>query len=130
MLKHPADSAFDGNYTSFADLTYYRSEILNLMNSHPGFSIAGDINLDGVVTGNGTGTAATDDITAFVQGWGWQQGTANVTSWKKGDLNLDGVGASTLSNLFGASGGVPEPSSLALVAVAASASLCRRRRAI
>jgi hypothetical protein len=148
--NQPGVSAFDGDYTSFADLTYYRSEILNLMNSHPGFSVAGDINLDGVVTGNGTGPAATDDITAFVQGWGWQQGSANATSWKKGDLNLDGVtnvadfflmrnaaitaglatGASALSNLFGASGGVPEPSSLALVAVAASAALCRRRRAI
>lgn len=146
--NQPAFSAFDGDYTSFADLTYYRSEILNIMNAHANYSVVGDINLDGVVTGNGTGSASTDDITAFVQGWGWQQGAANVTSWKKGDLNLDGTtnaadyflmrnaainaglatGASALSNLFSPSGGVPEPSSLALVAIAASAAACRRRR--
>jgi hypothetical protein len=146
--NQPAFSAFDGDYTSFADLTYYRNEILNIMNAHPGFSVTGDINLDGVVTGNGTGPATTDDITAFVQGWGWQQGSANVNSWKKGDLNLDGVtnaadfflmrnaavsaglatGASTLSNLFGSSGGVPEPSSAALILMAAGLAGCRRRR--
>ena len=30
--NQPAISAFDGNYTSFADLTYYRNEIMNIMN--------------------------------------------------------------------------------------------------
>jgi len=141
-------SGFDGNYTSFADLTYYRSQIQNIMNANTAFSIAGDINLDGIVSGNGTGPASSDDITAFVQGWGWQQGTANVNSWKKGDLNLDGVtnvadfflmrnaalnaglvtGASALSNMFSL-GGVPEPGSVGLMAVAAGLGLLYRRRA-
>lgn len=145
--NQPGLSAFDGDYTSFADLTYYRSEILNIMNAHADYSVMGDVNLDGVITGNGTGPASSDDITAFVQGWGWQQGTASVNSWKKGDLNRDGVtnatdfflmrnaainaglatGATALSNLF-SSGGVPEPSSIALVAIVAGFAACRRRR--
>jgi hypothetical protein len=145
--NQPAVSAFNGNYTSFGDLTYYRSEILNIMNTHANYSVVGDLNLDGIVSGNGTGSVATDDVAAFVQGWGWQQGTANVTSWKKGDLNLDGVtnvtdfflmrnaainaglvtGASTLSGMFG-SGVVPEPSTLVLIAGAIGFALAGRRR--
>ena len=69
-----------------------------------------------------------------------------MESWKKGDLNLDGVtnvtdfflmrnalnnaglgaGASALSGLF-SSGGVPEPSSLILAAGAIGFALGRRR---
>ena len=128
--------AFNGNYTTFADLSYYRTAIQNIMDSHTAFSIAGDVNLDGVLSGNGTGPASSDDITAFVQGWGTPAGTANVTSWKKGDLNLDGAvnssdfflmrnalttanmsfGADALSALLGQSV-VPEPSSLAILAL-------------
>lgn len=142
----PQLAAVFSTYTSFADLTYYRNEILNIMNNHANYSVMGDVNLDGVVAGDGTGSAATDDVTAFVQGWSWHQATANVESWKKGDLNLDGttnvadfflmrgalsnaglgVGASTLSNLF-SPGAVPEPSTIALVISAASLALSRRR---
>ena len=119
---------------------------MNIMNSHPNFSIVGDLNLDGVVAGNGTGSSTTDDVTAFVQGWGVPNGTANVESWKKGDLNLDGftnvadfflmrnaainaglvTGASTLSGMFGP-GAIPEPSSLALVVGAIAFAFCGRR---
>lgn len=133
-------------YTSFADLTYYRNEILNIMNSHANYSAMGDVNLDGVVSGDGTGSAATDDVTAFVQGWNWHQATANVESWKKGDLNLDGttnssdfflmrgalasaglgVGAATLSSLF-SPGVVPEPSTFVLALAAAGLALGSRR---
>jgi hypothetical protein len=138
--------AFDGNHTSFADLTYYRGEIMNIMNSHQSFSIAGDLNLDGVLSGDGTGSAATDDVTAFVQGWGYQQAGASVTSWKKGDLNVDGVvnvndffamrsalvtanlgaGASALSQMLGSA--VPEPTSVFLAACAFGFGLSWRRR--
>jgi hypothetical protein len=142
----PFISAADGNYTTFADLSYYRNEILNIMNSHPGFSVNGDLNLDGVLSGDGTGPASTDDVTAFVQGWGWQQGSANVNSWKKGDLNLDGTvnvndffamrtalvtanlgaGASALSQMLGSA--VPEPTSVFLAACAFGFGLSWRRR--
>ena len=144
--NQPAPTAVYGTYTSFADLTFYRNEILNIMNGHTNYSVAGDVNLDGVVTGDGTGSWATDDVTAFVQGWNWQQAQANVVSWKKGDLNLDGVtnvndfflmrsalnnaglgaGASSLSGLFG-TGVVPEPSCLILAAGAIGFALFRRR---
>lgn len=142
----PITAAADGNYTTFADLSYYKTEIMNIMTAHPGFSIKGDLNLDGILSGDGTGTAATDDVTAFVQGWGWQQGSANVNSWKKGDLNLDGVvnvndffamrsalvianlgaGASALSQMLGSA--VPEPASVFLAACALGFGLSWRRR--
>ena len=60
------------------------------------------------MSGNGTGPAATDDVTAFVQGWGSQQATGDINSWKKGDLNLDGkvdvLDFLTLRQAFTASG--------------------------
>jgi PEP-CTERM motif len=148
----PFPTAVYGDYTSFADLTYYRGEILNIMNAHAGFSVTGDVNLDGVISGNGTGSAATDDVTAFVQGWNWQQGQPNVESWKKGDLNLDGMtnvsdfflmrnalstaglgaGVTALTSFFGggSGGGVPEPTTLVLLAAGAflAGGIGRRRR--
>jgi hypothetical protein len=144
--NQPSNFAAYTGGTTFADLTFYRNEILNIMNGHTNYSVSGDVNLDGQVTGDGTGSWATDDVTAFVQGWNWQQAQANVVSWKKGDLNLDGVtnvndfflmrsalnnaglgaGASSLSGLFG-TGTVPEPSSLILAAGAIGFALSRRR---
>jgi hypothetical protein len=142
----PSDFAAYNSGSSFADLTYYRSEIQNIMNGHTNFSVVGDVNLDGSVTGNGTGPWASDDITAFIQGWRWQQAQANVESWKKGDLNLDGLtnvtdfflmrnaainaglgaGASALSGLM--TQVVPEPSSLVLIAGALFVAVGRWRR--
>ena len=50
----------------------------------------GDINLDGQVSGDGTGAWESDDITAFVDGWGSTQSSGDIFSWKRGDLNQDG----------------------------------------
>jgi hypothetical protein len=72
-----------GDLTTFADLTYYRQEILDTMAANPGFSVAGDLNLDGVVDSK--------DAELFMQGWGHQQAAGSVTSWKMGDLNQDGA---------------------------------------
>ena len=57
------------------------------------YSIIGDVNLDGSVTGDGTGATIADDVSAFVAGWGNDNlaGLGDYDSWTKGDLNLDGV---------------------------------------
>ncbi|WP_442483581.1 trypsin-like serine protease [Aeoliella sp. SH292] len=106
----------------------------------------GDINLDGVVSGDGSGAWATDDVTAFVQGWGYQQGSGDILSWKRGDMNQDGrvdlddflllrqgvqqaSGASlSLSALFGTSSQVvPEPATAGILAAAGLGLLAWRR---
>jgi hypothetical protein len=125
-----------GNYSTFADMTYYRSEIMNIMNSNPNYSVIGDVNLDGVVSGSTANGVPTGDIAAFVAGWGYDNGTGvgTITSWKNGDLNRDGKtdtsdfallrtalmstpgGASlSLDSLFGGGAAVPEPTSCLLL---------------
>lgn len=47
-----------------------------------------DINGDGIVSGDGTGPYATDDVTAFVFHW---RHTAPVTTPLPADLNIDGI---------------------------------------
>ena len=81
-----------------------------------------------------SGPASTDDVTAFIQGWNYQQAQGSVESWKKGDLNRNGrtifgdflllrnaliangqgSGALALSTSLGFNG-VPEPSTAMLV---------------
>jgi hypothetical protein len=137
-------------YTSFADMSYYRSEILSIMNApeNQNYSVMGDVNLDGAVTGGVVAGIPTGDIAAFVAGWGYDNhtGTGTVTSWKNGDLNRDGktnvddflllrptlpalgAGSLSLESLLGGAA-VPEPASsfLALLAVGFAA-ISRRRR--
>lgn len=105
-----------------------------------------DVNLDGIVSGDGTGPAATDDITRMLQGWGTRKLVNNIQfgDWStriQGDLNYDGVvnlndafmlrqafkgiGLELNMNVFAA--GVPEPSSLVLAFVGLLA-VARRRR--
>src|SRR5205085_551894 len=108
-----------------------------------------DVNMNGVVSGDGTGPAATDDVTYFIQHWMnvRQVNGLTVGDWisrQNGDLNYDGrtdmLDALILHNgLIGAGGsgldfsklgaGVPEPTSLALLVIAAGAlASCRRDR--
>lgn len=138
-------TAVYGSYTTFADLSFYRDEILRIMNDHPYDLVMGDVNLDGVVGGNGTGPVASDDVSAFVAGWSYddESGTGSYTSWLKGDLsgdgktdvadffllrsalNSSGSGAGlSLASLTGS--GVPEPASLLMAMVGAAALACRR----
>ncbi len=103
--------------------------------------IEGDINQDGVVSGDGTGPAASDDVTAFIDGW-FQTGASSIAeAYGMGDLNLDkrtdladwlilnqldpAMGVAALAAL----NAVPEPASATLCGLAlAVLSSCRRRR--
>jgi hypothetical protein len=57
----------------------------------PPNGIVADLNQDGVVAGNGSGPATSDDVTAFVAGW-LSQGGGNIAArYSRGDLNFDGM---------------------------------------
>ena len=141
-----------GNSTMMTNLSYYNEDYLNsikyIMESHPDYSIVGDVNLDGIVSGDGTGAVMLDDVSAFVAGWQSNNGLGRgtLTSWKSGDMNRDGrtdvvdflrlrgalngpIADSAFAALFGGSV-VPEPSALLLAILACGALLgsARRRR--
>lgn len=157
----PGRAAAFGNLTIFSDLSqaHYANQINALLENDfaqfqsvsgvatqlAGYSIAGDINLDGVVSGDGSGSIATDDLAAFVAGWRHQQAVGDILSWKKGDLNLDGstdlsdfallrnafngqVSAGQFAALIGATA-IPEPATTSLlVAFSLLSRLDARRR--
>ena len=131
------------NASAFADLSSYYGQITSILAAHSDYSIAGDINLDGVF--NST------DISAFVANWGYNNGTGlgSVTSWKHGDLNHDGradvadffkmrtaLGSSTaaaslaaaLGLSVGGGNAVPEPSAVLLVMGPALLAVLKGRR--
>jgi hypothetical protein len=57
----------------------------------PPNGIVADLNQDGMVSGNGTGPAATDDVTVFVSGWLTTGGGSIAQRYARGDLNFDGI---------------------------------------
>ncbi len=145
----PHSTAIYGNATTMAALSHYNKaypkSISDIMSQLSDYSIMGDVNLDGVVMGNGTGPAISDDVTAFVAGWNYNKGTGigTVTSWKNGDLNRDGrtdvadflklrsglngpISSAVVAALFG-SGNMPEPSTAMLAMLAASLMAVTRR---
>ncbi|QDU56996.1 hypothetical protein [Aeoliella mucimassa] len=86
-----------GTFDLFSDNEWIASQIaagpLN------GTLLAGDVNRDGVVNGNGLGPASSDDVSAFVDGWLREkvlQGTHNSVrvgdweTWGWGDFDHDG----------------------------------------
>lgn len=140
--------AIFGNATSFADLATYHDAITSIMETNAAYSILGDINLDGQVTGDGTGPPELDDVSAFVQGWMYDngRGVGDITSWQKGDLNRDGkvdvddflllrqalngaMSAGAVAALLPGISFVPEPSSAVLFFLGAWwIALAQRRR--
>jgi hypothetical protein len=57
----------------------------------PSLFLPGDVNLDGFLD-FGSGNPETDDLLAFIRGWKTVVSTDDdITAWRKGDLNLDGV---------------------------------------
>ncbi|WP_197528613.1 PEP-CTERM sorting domain-containing protein [Aeoliella mucimassa] len=143
-----AGTGDDTRFFSLVNREYGYDSTGNLVQLSAG--VWGDINLDGVVSGDGTGSWEDDDVTAFAQGWGWEQASGDMFSWKRGDLNQDGVtdwsdfallrqgiaettGAQlSFAAVVGGSGVtvVPEPGSAALLAGLASLGFgwCWRKR--
>ena len=104
--------------------------------------VLGDVNQDAVLAGDGTGPAASDDLSAFIAGWaatGLPGLDDPLASYMAGDLDFDGatdlddaflmrtyllqqgMSASTLADLLATE--VPEPSSGALMLLLATLSV-------
>lgn len=132
-----------GGFTGISDLSYstYASQIAGARGR---FSKMGDINLDGVVNGGIVNGVATGDLAVLVNNWLYSSAEADVHTWMKGDLNLDGrvdlgdfvlmrnaLGGTISSSSFAqlvAAATIPEPTTLGLTLVAGLASIRRRRR--
>lgn len=138
---HSTSDAWFGDLTGISDLSHYGAEIQSLLASNE-YSAMGDIDLDGSITGEIVDGEATGDLAVLIDNWGYQQAEGDIVSWKKGDLNQDGItdlgdfslmrdalggniSASQISALaFGVA--VPEPSTAILLLLACS-SLIRGR---
>ena len=137
LYVYGSNSAEDfGNFDFFTENAYARDV------AFAGLDLA-DVNLDGSVSGNGSGPASTDDVTAFVEGFferklidGIQVG--DLETRQLGDLDVNGIvdlrdwgilneadpdmGAMVLARL------VPEPQFGMLAGLGCVGWLLRRRR--
>lgn len=68
------------------------------LTSPPWNGIAGDVNQDGTFLGDGTGPVESDDVAAFIAGWGSTGLVGAFNQYTAGDLNFDG--ATTLADAF------------------------------
>ena len=140
-----------GEFNLVKDNEWIQQEIVSTV---PGGVLkAGDVNRDGSVSGDGTGPAASDDVTALINGWRREKVIAGAHSsvavgdwetWTWGDLNSDGTvdfsdwyllreshpngGLLDLGGLLEAHS-VPEPTSILLMLASVLGGLgCVRRR--
>ena len=140
--------ALDTTHTSHLISEWTLTQVIAPAVSGPAWNgVEGDVNQNDVFFGDGSGPAETDDVTAFLEGWG-STGLpglfGSLESYTHGDLNFDGQtdlydavvmwtllrqeGTSTaaLEQFFA---GAPEPSSFALLLLAVSGiCLCHPRR--
>ncbi|MEQ8849872.1 MAG: PEP-CTERM sorting domain-containing protein [Botrimarina sp.] len=133
--------------TGISDLSnsFYRSQIQGLRDQTE-YSLLGDIDLDGAVTGEIVGGVATGDLAAMAANWMHSAPEGDLKTWVRGDINQDGItdlddfvllrdalGGAIETADFAAvvsaySAATPEPSAAALLLTAAAAAAARRRR--
>lgn len=99
----------------------------------PPNGIVGDINQDGQVSGNGSGSIMTDDASAFLAHWLVSGGGSIADRYTRGGLNFDGetnladwallngldpaMGDAIFKTLQSAADHVPEPDSIAIAVI-------------
>ncbi|MEO1497740.1 MAG: hypothetical protein AAFV43_11380 [Planctomycetota bacterium] len=135
-----------GNHSGISDLSTqaYYDQIADLRASNE-YSIIGDMDLDGIVSGEILGETATGDLARIVDNYGMTHAEQDAQAWVHGDLNMDGVtdigdfvlwrgaaaGAVSVQQFALAVGSssiaVPEPGMLALALSAMAAGGGRRR---
>lgn len=117
LPSQPDFTPMYGQRTAFSDLSqqHYFDQIAALRASDL-YSVIGDINLDGQVTGEIINGVPTGDLSALINGWDYTQAEGDIISWKLGDLNQDGVtGIADFALLRNALGGTISMSDLALL---------------
>lgn len=152
---NPSNGEDYGTFSLFADNEW----IKNAIDTDPalmGTLLAGDVNRDSEVSGDGTGPVGSDDVSAFVAGWlsenRFQSADDGLitagdwNTWGLGDLNLDGrtslADALILHNELLANGSdsgldfgllaggttVPEPTAITLLGLATVGLILIRRQ--
>jgi hypothetical protein len=127
-----------GTFSAGTDNAWIASQLVGIH--------AGDVNRDGVVSGDGSGPATSDDVRVLVDNWRYAQRWDGVAlgDWNsriRGDLNLDGIVdlkdaftvrqgliASGLGSLDLAQFAIPEPATGMLAAMFGVVGLGLRRR--
>lgn len=137
--------AWFGNHTAISDFSFdHYYDQIEAIRSNVLYSYEGDIDLDGVATGDILGSTATGDLGILVDNWQMTFAEAGRESWIKGDLNQDAkvdladfvlmrsaLGGAISSASFAAAiraSVIPEPSTALLLVFAGGASVWGRRR--
>lgn len=139
---HNSGDAYFGDLTGISDLSHYESQIQALLASNE-YSVMGDVDLDGSITGSIVDGQATGDLAVLIDNWGYQQSEGDIVSWKRGDLNQDGItnlddfslirdalgGSISVSQLSAlvAAVAVPEPSAAMLLLLGCFTAVSKRR---
>lgn len=135
-----------GAQTGISDLSnlFYRNQIAGLRGQAE-YSLLGDLDLDGAVTGEIVAGVATGDLGILVDNWLYSAPQADLKTWVRGDINQDGItdlgdfvlmrdalggviDVAQFTALVSGAHSTPEPSAVLLAAGATLAATRRRRR--